>query len=83
MKILKNKTGLKAVIVTWGDAWSQSGWSVGEPPSSDSVECQTIGFLKSRTKKGVMVYGRMAEDGCPGLLSFIPAGMVKSVKVLK
>lgn len=81
---IKDIRKLPVVKVTWYDAASHHGWStLPDARGEDLVECQTVGFLVTRTKRRVNVAqgisdgGKLTEDWA------IPTANIKSIKVLR
>ena len=74
----------KLVHIEWGDAWSAGHWqSVGfEKEEQKPMIVNTIGWVIQANEHGITVAGRIAEDGAPGNVSFVPIGMVMSCTTL-
>ena len=76
------KHPFKKVIVTWLDAVNY-GDGQGTPKHKPAEQCM-IGWLLKRDKQGISVAMEYSpEDNTWREENFIPAGMVKSVRILR
>jgi len=75
---------MKPVIVTWDDAHASfDALTPAEAEAMEAYRTDSIGYLVSKTKRGVTIAYDKYQDGTYGAYSFIPAGMVVSIKELK
>lgn len=85
-KTAKKKTHprKKLVLVEWGDAWSEHGWSDKDKASDCApLLVSSVGWLLQATDDGVTLASRMTEDNSCGQIHFVPAGMIKRVLYIK
>jgi hypothetical protein len=82
MKQLKYLKLPQIVEITWEDACGMSGW---KQPYEDGVIVKSVGYLISRSKKGIcLAHGLDCEDTQTVLApSWIPKGMVKKMRRLR
>lgn len=71
----------KLVVVAWGDAWSRGSW--GPDEGHGPVKVNSCGWVIKHDKEGIFLSGMKADDGAQGRHAFIPAGMIKKIKVVK
>ena len=70
------------VIIEWGDAWSEAGWGQGAA-DVEPVIVRSVGLVETYSKNGVVIVGRIAEDGTVGNRTFIPKGMIRKITKVK
>lgn len=76
----------KLVVVTWGDAWSTSGWQdssyARERCKSETI--YSVGWLCSQNKEGIFLSARIdPEFDNIGNNCFIPRGMIHKIETIK
>ena len=80
---MKGKPDL--VVVTWTDAWGSSGWISLDRANNDhkALEVKSVGFVVKADKKGISLTGGFDENENPSGQTFIPKGMIKTIKKVK
>lgn len=73
------------VLVEWGDAWVHSVWDdeTSSKTKARPVSVFTVGWLLKKDRRGVLVAAQIADGSQIANQSFIPRGMIKSMRVLK
>lgn len=75
---------LQLAIVIWGDAWGSNSWEgmaeliKGAAP----LQVTSVGYVLTANKEGVLLAASVTERGSSPLNTFIPRGMIKSIKKL-
>ena len=72
-------------MIEWGDAWVHSHWDDEDASKNKArpVSVFTVGWLLKKDSKGVLVAAQIADGSQIANQSFIPRGMIRSIKVLK
>jgi len=72
----------KLVLVEWVDAYHlEEGWQGGFKPMFNDEPVWTVGFLISRSKKGVTIAQTWYEDDVANIVG-IPARMINKLTIL-
>lgn len=77
------KRKLPLVIVEWGDASTQSGWTGLADIKAAPVLVKTVGWLLSETEQCIVMFSSFTKDQDAGEVTTIPAAWVQSVKRLR
>lgn len=75
------KAGL-IVKVKWEDAYAESRWS-HDPMEHEPFIVEEVGHVIFHDKRGIMLAGSRGYNDLAGSRKFIPAGMIRKIKVLK
>ena len=70
------------VKVEWEDAYKENRWS-HDPLHHEPFIVNDVGHCIFHDKRGIMIATSRGGEGIAGGRSFIPAGMIRKVKVLK
>jgi hypothetical protein len=70
------------VMVEWEDAYKENRWA-HDPTEHNPFIVLDVGHVIFHDKRGIMMATSRGGDGVAGGRSFIPAGMIRKVKVLK
>ena len=82
----RSDTDYAVVIVEWHDAHSASGWLGGRAATlanHDPSVCFSVGWLIKQDKVGISLVCSVADDDDMGEHTFIDAGMVRKITVLR
>jgi hypothetical protein len=73
------------VVVTWTDAWGESGWKPARICFEDHkpLTVTSVGYLLHKDKQGISLTSGLDEHLSPLGQNFIPAKMIKSIKKVK
>lgn len=73
-------------IVEWGDAWTAGSWEHEDEVDNSPVPATSVGWLIRRDKVGVYLAGTIEGKDLAGPSlgnrKFIPAGMIKKIRVV-
>lgn len=81
----------KVLLVHWQDMTEGAGWFPADGEEEESVfaaQCFSAGIKVKETKEYLYlagIFGQTPHDSCSqwGMLTVIPKGMIKSIKVVK
>lgn len=81
----KKKLTRQLVMVEWGDAWVHGAWDdeASSKSKAKPVTVFTVGWLLRKDSKGVLVAAQIADGTQLANQSFIPKGMIRSIRVLR
>jgi len=76
---------MKIVEVEWEDACSNSGYYNKEKPDEEhkAVICKTVGYLKRKNKKHILLVQEYFSDGESRHVHTIPRKSVNGINYLK
>lgn len=76
---------VRVAEVVWLDAWviADETSTAEEAEDNKALVMKDVGFLLSRTKEGVTLASSVSEQDSFRTINFIPAGMIKKVRILK
>lgn len=80
-------TKRQLVLVAWNDAWSAAAWAHQDDITNLPSPVSSVGWLIKKDKNGVYLAGTIEgadlEGPNLGSRTFIPAGMIRSLKVIR